>query len=131
TTKGEATFETTQLRTLQQGQVRIDSPVRASVKFKGDAGKVAAGAITQLLQPIAGVERVTNFDATFLGAEDESDDELRIRANATLRALGQGTLAALSRVVVEERAKLLEIWDPNGLTTKVSEPGKVVLLVET
>lgn len=131
TAKGEATFETTQMRTLQQGQVRIDAPIRAGEQFKGDAGKVAAGAITLMVQPIAGIARVTNFDATFLGAEDESDDELRIRAKAILRSLGKGTLAALSRVIFEERARLLEIWDPNGLATKQSEPGKVLLLVET
>jgi hypothetical protein len=131
TTKGDASFETTQPRTLQQGQVRIDAPIRASAKFKGDAGKVAAGAITQLVQPIAGIERVTNFDATFLGSEDESDEDLRIRAKAIIRSVSKGTLAALSRVILEERANLLEIWDPNGQTTNQSDPGKVVLLVET
>ena len=131
TSKGEVTFETTQPRTLQQGQVRINAPIRAGNKFKGEQGQVTAGAITQLLQPIAGIERVTNFDATFLGAEDESDDELRLRAKATLRSLGKGTLAAISRVIFEERAKLLEIWDPNGAATKQSEPGKVILLVES
>jgi hypothetical protein len=131
TSKGEANFETTQLRTLQAGQVRIDVPVRASEAFAGEAGRVDAGAITELAQPIAGINRVTNFDATILGAEDESDAELRARAKAVLRALGKGTLAALSRVIFEERAILTETWDPNGSPPKQSNLGEVVLLVET
>ncbi|UCG22776.1 MAG: baseplate J/gp47 family protein, partial [Chloroflexota bacterium] len=131
TEKDEATFETRQPRTLQEGQVRIDVPVRATDEFRGEAGIVEAGAISQVSQPIAGINRVTNFDATFLGAEDESDDELRLRAKAALRALGKGTLAALSRVIFEERAKLVETFDPNGPEGKRADPGQVTLLVET
>ncbi|MEJ2559956.1 MAG: baseplate J/gp47 family protein [Anaerolineae bacterium] len=131
TSKGEATFQTTQLRTLQQGQVRIDVPIRATDEFKGDAGKVDGGAITEISRPIAGISRITNFDATFLGADDESDEELRARAKAVLRALGKATLAALSRVIFEERATLVETWDPNGPPAKRPDLGEVVLLVET
>jgi hypothetical protein len=130
TTKGDVVFETTQLRTLQQGQVRIDAPIRASAAFKGEAGKVAAGAISEMVQPIAGIARVTNFDATFLGAEDETDAELRLRARAALRSLGKATLAALSRVIFEGRGKLVEVWDPNSPPDHRSELGTVTLLVE-
>jgi len=130
TAKGDVIFETTQPRTLQQGQVRIDAPFRATEAFKGDKGKVAAGAISLMMQPIAGIARVTNFDATFLGAEDETDAELRLRAKAALRSLGKATLAALSRVIFEGRGKLTEVWDPNGPPDHRSELGSVVLLVE-
>ena len=54
-------------------------------EFAGEAGQVDAGAITELAQPVAGISRVTNFDPTFLRAEDESDEELRARAKAALR----------------------------------------------
>ena len=131
TTKGEVTFETTQPRTLQQGQVRIDAPIRASEDFKGDAGKVAGGAISQLSQPIVGIDRVTNFDATFLGAEDETDEELRLRAKAALRSIGKATLAALQRVVFEGRGNLTEVWDPNSPPDHRSELGAVTLLIES
>lgn len=130
TAKGDVIFETTQPRTLQQGQVRIDAPIRASKAFKGDKGKVAAGTINQMMQPIAGIARVTNFDATFLGAEDETDAELRLRARAALRALGKGTLAALSRVIFEGRGKLTEVWDPNSPPDHRATLGTVVLLIE-
>ncbi len=130
TAKGEATFVTTQMRTLQRGQVRIDVPVRAGDASKGEAGVVKAGAITTLAQPIAGIARVTNFEATLLAAEDESDAELRARAKAVLRGLGKATLLALARVIFEGRAKLAEVWDPNSPPAKRSPLGSVMLLVE-
>lgn len=129
--KGEPAFQTTQLRTLQQGQVRINVPIRASDDFKGDKGIVEAGAITQLAQPIAGIARVTNFDGTVQAAEDESNEQLRARAKTALRALGKGTLAALIRVIAENRATLGEVWDPNSPPAKQSKPGTVTLLVES
>lgn len=130
TTKGDKLFETTQPRTLQQGQVRIDAPIRATADFKDEKGQVPAGAISQLLQPIVGITRVTNFDATFLGADDETDEELRLRAKAALRSLGKATLAALQRVVMEGGGKLVEVWDPHGQPDHRSDPGSVTLLIE-
>jgi hypothetical protein len=50
TTKGEVLFETTEPRTLQRGQARIDVPIRAADKFKGELGKVEPGKITTLSQ---------------------------------------------------------------------------------
>jgi hypothetical protein len=131
TLKGEATFVTTEIRTLQRGQVRIDVPVRASDNSSGKAGEVKAGAITTLAQPIAGIDRVTNFDATALGSEDETDDQLRARAKVALRGAGKGTLAALAKAIFDERATLVEVWEPNSPPAKQSNPGTVALLVES
>ena len=130
TAKGEATFVTTEERTLQRGQSRIDVPVRADIPSKGNAGVVVAGAITTLQQSITGIAKITNFDATVLGADNESDDDLRARAKAVLQGLDMATLAALARAVFEERAQLTEVWDPNGSPGKNSAPGTVVLLVQ-
>jgi len=130
TAKGEAAFVTTEERTLQRGQPRIDIPVRADVPFKGPVGVVPAGAIVTLEQPVTGIASITNFDATVLGTSDESDDDLRARAKAVLQGLDKATLAALARTVFEERAKLTEVWDPNGSPGKSSDPGTVVLLVQ-
>ncbi len=131
TAKGEATFVTTQMRTLQRGQVRIDVPMRASDASKGEAGIVKAGAVTALAQPITGIAKITNFEATVLGKEDESDEELRARAKAALRGLGKATLFALARVIFEGRAALAEVWDPNSPLAKRAPPGTVTLLIET
>jgi hypothetical protein len=130
TAKGEATFVTTDLRTLQRGQARIDVPIRAGDAFKGEAGIVKSGAITKLSQPITGIARVTNFEATVLGSEGETDEQLRARAKARLRGLGKATLAALANAIFEGRAKLAEVWDPNSPPAKQSKPGVVTLLVE-
>ncbi len=131
TAKSEVTFRSTQSRTLQRGQARIDVPIRAADEFPGEDGKVAAGAISELAQPIAGIARISNFEATFLGSENESDTELRSRAKAALLALGNATLAALARVIFQQRAGLLEVWDPNSPPANRSAPGTTVLLVES
>jgi len=131
TAKNEVVFETTDVRTLQRGQARIDVTVRAGEKFKGDVGKVDAGKITSLFQIIEGIERVNNFEPTFLAAEDESDIELRLRAKAALQSLSKGTIAALLRTVAENRAKVIQLFDPNSPGGKESQPGKVLMLVET
>lgn len=128
--KGDARFETSELRTLQQGQLRIDVPVLAAVGFAGEVGRVDAGKIDTLLAPIEGIDRVVNFEPTILSAEDETDTELRSRAKAVLRALGKGTIMALIRVIKEGRGEPVEVWDANGQGTKRSEPGTVTILVE-
>jgi hypothetical protein len=128
--KGEVRFETSELRTLQRGQARIDVPVLAAEGFKGAKGKVDAGKIDTMLAPIEGLDRVVNFEATVLGAEDETDAELRARAKAVLRALGKATLMALFRVILEGRGTPVEAWDPNSPGAKRSEPGTVTVLVE-
>jgi hypothetical protein len=131
TSKNEATFVTTEIRTLQKGQVRIDVPIRAAENSSGKAGLVQANSITTLAQPITGIARVNNFDATVLASEDETDEQLRARAKAALRGAGKGTLAALAQAIFEERAILSEVWEPNSPPTKQSDPGTVQLLVET
>ena len=124
-------FETTELRTLQRGQQRLDVPIRATGAAAGPLGVVAAGKIVSLETPIAGISSVTNVDATVLGAAAETDDQLRARAKATLQGLGQATLTALARAVFDERSQLLDVRDPNGVTGKTSAPGTVSLLVST
>lgn len=131
TAKGEVIFETTEPRTLHLGQARIDVPVRAGEKFKGDVGKVDAGKITLLFQIIDGIERVNNFEPTFLAAEAENDTELRLRAKAVLQSISKGTLAALLRATAENRADILDLSDPNSPGAKQNDPGKVSMLVET
>jgi len=131
TEKGEATFETAQPRVLQRGQDRIDVPVRATDASRGAAGRVDAGAITVMAQPFAGISRITNFDPTVLGAEDESDPDLRERAKAALRGIGKATIAALVEAAFAERVRSIDVWDPNGPPARRSPRiGSVQMLVE-
>ncbi|QTE31208.1 baseplate J/gp47 family protein [Pengzhenrongella sicca] len=130
TTNGAVVFATTQPRTLQRGQVRIDAPVRADVGFAGEPGIVAAGTITEMSQPVAGIERVSNLDPTARAAADETDEELRTRAKSALRALGKATLAALDHAIREGRGTPVEFFDPNGPLATRSEPGTVTVVVD-
>lgn len=126
---GSVSFETTQPRTLQTGQARIDVPVRAGSDFAGDAGLVPAGAITVMAQPVVGIARVTNVDPTVRAGSDETDEELRLRAKAALRSLGKATLNALDRAIRETRGTPLEVFDPNSLT-EPALPGHVAVVVD-
>ncbi len=128
--KGEVRFETSELRTLQRGQARIDVPVLATEDFKGEEGQVDAGKIDIPLTPVGGIDRIINFEPTVLGAADETDEELRARAKAVLRALGKGTLMALFRVVLEGNGTPVEAWDPNTPGAKRAQPGTATLLIE-
>ncbi|PUB12422.1 baseplate J/gp47 family protein [Yoonia sediminilitoris] len=128
---GAVTFETTQQRTLQRGQARIDVPVRAAADFPGEDGRVDAGAIDTMLRPLAGIGQITNQDAMILGAAEETDAELRARAKAELYKLGNATLPALDAAVRDSFAKLTEYWDPNGPVARRTPPGVVTLLVES
>lgn len=125
-----AVFETTQQRTLQRGQPRIDAPIRAMEDFTGEAGQVEAAAVTEVVRPIAGIARITNFEPTFLGAADETDDELRRRAKAALYALGNATLPAIEAAIRSSFATTLEIWDPNGAPARRTDLGALTLLIE-
>ncbi len=124
------TFQTTQIRTLQSGQARIDIPIRATDEFAADLGKVPAGAINQLVQPIVGINGVNNVDATVLGAADETDEQLRLRAKAALRGLGKGTIQALILAVRNARANLVEILDPASPNEKQQPLGQVALIMD-
>jgi hypothetical protein len=56
---------------------------------------VEAGTLTVLERAIAGIDRVTNDEPTYRATEDETDDQLRIRARRAIHASGKGTLDAL------------------------------------
>lgn len=130
TTKGDARFATSQQRTLQRGQVRIDVPARAAEGFAGDAGLVDANTVTEMGQPVAGIDRITNFDPMIRAAADETDEELRARARAALRALGKATLASLDRVIREGRGEPVEFFDPNSPLANRTPAGHVAVVVD-
>lgn len=54
-----------------------------------------AGSLTQIETPVVGWESVINFEDAILGRNRETDEELRARREATLRAVGSGTFESL------------------------------------
>jgi uncharacterized phage protein gp47/JayE len=129
-TANGVTFATADLCTLQAGQARLDIPIRATEESKGPVGKVKAGEINTLEDAITGINRITNFDPTTIGAGRETDAQLRTRAKATLQGLGKGTIAALTCAIFDENGTLQEVRDPNSRSSQ-ADPGTVSLLVET
>jgi Baseplate J-like protein len=76
----------------------LPSQSTIEVSVHGEAattGTVAAGALTVLERAIAGVDRVTNDEATWRATEDETDDQLRLRARLAIHGSGRGTRDAI------------------------------------
>jgi uncharacterized phage protein gp47/JayE len=76
------TFETTEAATLTSGTTAVDVPVRALEA--GASGNVAPNTITQMVTRPAGVESVTNANATTGGRDRETDEEYRARIKSTI-----------------------------------------------
>ena len=87
------TFETTEDRTLQRGNLTVEVPIQALEP--GPAGVVAAGAISVVNRPIIGIETVGNPQPTRFAGSDESDDALRARVRRAHQAAGMATTGAL------------------------------------
>jgi len=119
-------YVTTVAAILPSGALSVDVPVRA--EFAGSAYNVSAGAIRHLVTHVPGIETVTNGPdwLTREGADEETDDELRARAQmAWQRMAGGGTEAAY-------RAWALEIpgvVDAVPVTGEPRGPGTLDIIV--
>jgi len=71
-------FQTTEAVILQTGQTQAEAPIEAVEP--GAKGNVPANTITKLVDPISGIESVTNPEPTTGGRDVETDEELRYRA---------------------------------------------------
>jgi len=107
-------FETTDKRTLRQGQLSINAPIRAQVE--GVPGKVDAATIKNVNRPIFGIEAVQNDEQTFFASGRETDAELKRRIIGTLERAGKSTVDAIRYALIED---VSEITEEN---IQVSEP---------
>lgn len=78
--------------TLQPSQGSVVVAVHGETTATAPA---EARTLTVLERAIAGIDAVTNEDATARSAEDETDPQLRQRARRAIHATGRGTLDAL------------------------------------
>ncbi|BBH71862.1 hypothetical protein ACTI_85470 [Actinoplanes sp. OR16] len=99
-------FETSEKRTLRQGQLAVVVPVRA--QDEGPDGRVEAGAIVAVNRPIFGIESVSNPGATFFATAKETDEQLRARARATLERAGRSTVDAIRYHLIERVDEVTE-----------------------
>lgn len=72
----------------------VSSPVPFQAQEYGPI-PVPAGALTNILTPIAGWNSLTNYEAGITGRNQETDAELRLRRQSTLRGLGFSTVESL------------------------------------
>jgi uncharacterized phage protein gp47/JayE len=86
-------FKTTEVAILQAGQTSVDVTIEAVEA--GSAGNVAANTITKIVDPVSGIESVTNANPTENGRDAETDEEFRYRIKATIQSLGKATLDAI------------------------------------
>ncbi|UQW98192.1 baseplate J/gp47 family protein [Rummeliibacillus sp. G93] len=90
--------------TLEDAVIGPDGMVSVDVicQVSGAIGNADAGQINQIINPIDGLEGVTNPIAFTNGKEQETDQEVRERADTTVEGLGSGTTASI-------RTELLEV----------------------
>ncbi len=115
-------YETTEEVTLRQGQLSVEAPVRG---MDEDVATVATRTLTLMPQPVAGIEKVINYEATARGTRDETDEELRARAKAALYGAGKATVEAIRFAVLEQGVNSVVIHDmPQGV------PGEFDVIVD-
>jgi len=112
TADGNVEYETTDTVTLAQGQGTIRVTARDLEKNE----PLAADALTVLPVPITGITGVTNPAPTALTTQDETDEELRVRAKSFLHGSERATLGALREAVARQQitADVTEVLDAEG-----------------
>lgn len=106
------TYETIQEKILRKGKNEISVPVRA-VK-KGQDGVTEARTIRVMVQPIMGIDEVTNPNGILPTGIEETDEELRERVKHALEAAGGTTSNAI-------RYSLMSIPALSGKSINVEE----------
>jgi uncharacterized phage protein gp47/JayE len=91
--------QTTVGAVLNPGQYSAEVPVQALAA--GPVGNVAAGLLTQVVQPGGGINSVVNANPLSGGSAQESDEELRQRFKATVFRSLAGTQAMYEGVARE------------------------------
>ena len=89
-------FATSVEATLQRGEKQVSVGVRA---LEAGGEKVAAGTLSLMPRPLAGIESVSNDNDLILRQRAESDEALRQRSQQLMRHTNTGTVSALELAV--------------------------------
>lgn len=115
-------YETTEAHTMLAGETTAEVRVRGA---SDDTPVVAEQALAVVQRAIAGIDTVTNVAPTATAAQDETDEELRVRARSALTASNKGTIGALTNGLLQlpdVRAVSVQEF-PNGV------PGELQLAI--
>lgn len=82
---------------LPTGDIAVNIDIEAS-----EAGLIylPIGSLNVMVNPIIGIEYVTNLSIISGGTDQETDDELRERSKSALSSLGKGTSTALETAII-------------------------------
>ena len=105
-------YETTQEKTLRKGQISVLVPVRAIIK--GQDGVTEARTIKMMVQPVLGIDGITNPREISPTGREETDEELRERAKHALEAAGKTTANSI-------KYALMSIPELSGKDIRVEE----------
>ena len=109
TQDGSVVFRTTQDAILPGATTYVDVPIEAVEP--GSQGNVAANTITKLVDPISGIESVTNPEPTTGGRDAETDEELRYRA-IKYAPYAKATLHSIKSALLQiEGVTDVNIWE--------------------
>jgi len=115
-------FKTTEAVVLKAGDTSVDAPIEAVEP--GSAGNVATNTITKIIDPISGIESVTNPEPTSGGRDAETDEEFRYRIKTTIQSLGKATLDAIKAAVLcVEGVKAVKIEENDTMNDYTAEGG--------
>ncbi len=125
TDKNESPYEyqITQEKVLREGDTSIDIPIKALNPGEG----VNAETLTLMPKPVLGIEKVSNIEATSIGVQDETDEELRARAKKVVKGTAAATLESLQLSLMGlDFVKSVNIVDqPKGVA------GRVDIIIDT
>lgn len=96
----------------------------------GSAGNVLAGTVSVITSAIPGVDLVTNAEPMVGGADPESDEAMRVRFRAFIRALREATPAAILAYAAAVQPGLSILLRENVTLAGLEKRGFVFLVVD-
>lgn len=122
-------FETTESGTIDSSGT-LDLDINAVEA--GEEGNVSSNTITVIVNPLSGLNSVTNADPTTGGRDRETDNQLRQRYKNSTDLAGGGTLTAIranvlqateaSACFIRENTNLDLNYDTNNIPPRAIEP---------
>jgi len=107
-------YKTTEDGTI--GAINVIIPSQSIEKGLFDSG---AGTITEIINPLYGVDTATNVDVVTAGRFEESDTELRIRRESSVAIAGQNTKNALESQLLNIKDVFDAVVTSNGTNATV------------
>lgn len=111
-------FQTLEDAVINEGEMEVEVPVEAV--YPGKSGNVTSNVITKMINPIAGIEKVTNENPMTGGLDAETDEEFRWRIK-THAPYNRGTKYSIESSVlqVEGVTEVVVIEDSYNHTANV------------